>query len=284
MRGLVLTTVLLLWGGTGLQAGTIYVDSRIGNDRHDGTSSQVLNEYVGPVATLARAARLVKRGDSLVLADNGVPYYGSVTLFGHCFSGTHHQPFRLLGNGAVITGAKPVDPASWTELDGNLWRLTPRRKGHFQLLQNGQAVPRVELPWPAENLPNLPVGSWGVYHGRIYYKGAPDDDPRWHDFALAEAGTGLTLLGVENVEISDVTFQHFRLDGVNAHDRCRNVVLRNVHSLENGRAGFAVGGSSHLQIHGGQVRGNYVHSLLVTELGEANVEGTDFDRPPSVEE
>jgi hypothetical protein len=279
-----LLAILCLTATATAHARTIYVDSRIGNNAYDGTSAEALNAWVGPVRTLDRAMQLLCPGDVLVLVDNGTPYFGGLSFVGSRFSGTADYPFRLEGGGAVISGAKPLGPGSWVEVSRDLWRTTPIRKGWYQLIRNGEAVPRVELPAPLDGLPDLPVGSWGDFRGRVYYRSPPGQTPIQHDFALAEEETGLTLLGVQNVVISNVTFRHFRVDGINAHDRCQNVTLNNVSSIENGRAGIVVGGTSDVTIIGGQLAGNAEDSLRIVEYGEASVTDTSYDIPPRLVE
>jgi hypothetical protein len=278
----VLLAILMLMGAQTAQARTIYVDSRLGNNAYDGTAAEPFNAWVGPVRSLDRAMQLVCPGDVLMLVDNGTPYFGGLSFVGSRFSGTPDYPFRLEGGGAVISGAKPLAPGSWVEVSRNLWRTTPIRKGWYQLIREGEAVPRVELSAPTNALPDLPVGSWADFRGRIYYRSPPDQTPMQHEFALAEEETGLTLLGVQNVVISNVTFRHFRVDGINAHDRCENVILDNVSSNQNGRAGIVVGGTSNATIIGGEVAGNGEDSLRIVELGEASVTDTTFDTPPRV--
>jgi len=266
------------------EARMIYVDSRVGNNAYDGTSAEPVNAWVGPVRTLERAMQLVDCGDSLVLVDNGTPYYGSLTMFGAKFSGTPDHPFYLHGGGAVVSGAKPIEPGAWVELGNNLWKITPVRKGWYQLVDNGEAVPRVEITVAPAELPDVPVGSWGVHKGTIYYRSKTQDTPRQHDFALAETATGLTLLGVRNVVVSDLTLRHFRVDGINAHNRCENVQFNNVSCVENGRAGIVVSGTSQIDVNNSEITRNQQHSLLITEFGQARLDGTEYDRPPTVED
>lgn len=284
MRSGLLSATLLLVCGSLAEGRTIYVDSRSGNNAFDGTSAAPLNAYVGPVRTLQRGIELVQQGDSLVLADNGTPYYGSATLFGPRFSGTPTEPFRLIGNGAVISGTKPIAPQSWVEVRPDVWRVTPYRKGWYQLVEEGVAVPRVEIPATGSDLQSLPVGSWGVSRGSIYYRAASGDLPAWHPFELAETEAGLLLLDVRNVVISNVTFRHFRIDGINVHDRCANVLFDGVVCAENGRAGLAMGGTSRVQLRNSHFLGNQRHSLLVTGFAEASSEQSQFDRPPTIGE
>ena len=58
--------------------------------------------------SLQRAIELAHQGDAIRLTNNGTPYYGGVTLFGERHSGRPDGPFTIIGNGAVLSGAKPV--------------------------------------------------------------------------------------------------------------------------------------------------------------------------------
>ncbi|MGD9855776.1 MAG: right-handed parallel beta-helix repeat-containing protein [Planctomycetaceae bacterium] len=265
-----------------IDAGVIYVDSRLGNDAADGTVASPLNQYSGPVRTLQCAARRLCPGDVLVLANNGDPYYGSLSFVGPRHSGVPGLPMQLIGNGATISGARPIPPAAWRAVDLDVWSVTPLRKTYAQVSRAGQTLPTYELPWPLHQLPNAPADRWYLEEGRILFKTKPVDDPRLSPMELASEEVGLTLLGVEHIVIRDVTFRHFRLDGINAHDRCRDVVLDNVVCEENGRAGIAVGGTSRVVIHNCLLTENRRNSLLITELGQADVQESELSPEPTV--
>ncbi len=67
-------------------------------------------------------------------------------------------------------------------------------------------------------------------------------------FSLAGMSVGLSLVDVVGVQISDVTFENFRIDGINVHDRCKNIILENVTCTGNGRSGLAVNGTSQVEV------------------------------------
>ncbi len=285
MLWLALFTVAWLLVMTGLARGaTIYVDNRLGDDRYDGLSESPVSEFTGPVRTLQQAVKLASAGDTIQLADGGAVYYGSVTLWGARHSGSGRTPFRIIGNGATLSGAKPVPEGEWYHLGGGVWRITPVRKAFYQLVLDGQAVPETACDRGAAQLPAIPVGQWCAWRGAVYYQAERGVDPNTMNFWLADEEAGITLLDVQNVVISGLTLRHFRLDGINAHDRCREVVLDNVTSEENGRAGVTVAGTSQVAIFGGKLADNRRHSLLITELGAAALEQTDIDQPPTVPE
>ena len=110
MRLLVATLVLTTALATPSVAATIYVNNAAGNDRYDGQSEQQSGERLGPVRTIQRALRLATASDRIVLANTGVPYRESITLFGRRNSGLEDFPFIINGNGAILEGADPVRP------------------------------------------------------------------------------------------------------------------------------------------------------------------------------
>jgi hypothetical protein len=267
---------------TGLARGeTLYVDSRLGDDRNDGLTASDEGGGNGPLRTLRRALEIAQQGDEVRLTNNGAPYYGGVTLFGDRHSGRPGGAFTITGNGAVLSGAKPVPEQSWELVRGTIWRLVPVRKAYYQLLLDGSTIPEAACPPDAKTLPDLQVGQWCAWRGAIYYRTEGGGDPNRMNFALADDEAGLTLLDVHDVVIRDLTLRHFRLDGVNAHDRCREVLLERVTSTENGRAGATVAGTSQIYLLDSELTANRVHSLLITERGEADLEECKLDRPPT---
>ncbi|MCA9075716.1 MAG: right-handed parallel beta-helix repeat-containing protein [Planctomycetaceae bacterium] len=267
-----------------VSAGIVYVDSRLGNDAFDGRTAQPSNQWTGPVKTLQRAASRLHVGDSIVLADNGAPYFGSLSLVNRRHSGTAGQPLEIVGNGAVISGALPIPREAWVNVGLDLWRITPIRKHYVQLSRGNDTLPSFDLPWSLQYLPNAPADHWYQEGHSIYFKTEPGGHPAMQPIDLARENVGLTLLGVEHVVIRDVTFRHFRLDGINVHDRCHHIVLDNVVCESNGRAGVAVGGTSQVSIRNSLLSDNREHSLLITELGQAEVSDSEMMREPTIVE
>jgi hypothetical protein len=92
----------------------------------------------------------------------------------------------------------------------------------------------------------------------------------------------MTLFRIQNVTVRDLTFQHFRIDGVGAPNLCENVKLINVTSKENGRAGFAVSGAATITLEECAAEKNRKHSVLVTGLGIADLQDCRIDQPVTV--
>ena len=263
--------VLLLTGASATFAADLYVDNRIGDDLYDGSSPQQVDNRSGPVRTIGRALEKVRLRDIVHVANHGAPYVESLAIVGPRFN-----RFTLEGNGAVVSGAKVVPFEAWQSLGNGVWRFTPRRKAFYQLVDQDQALPEILCPRNAEKLPALPEGGWCVWHGSIYYhvSSLPTAVNLLRDARLGFAAeeVGITLLDADDVVIRNLELRHFRLDGVNVHDRCQTVILDNVRLIENGRAGLAVGGSSLVGIKDSELRGNRVTQLLNTEVAQTEIQ------------
>ncbi|MFV0444187.1 MAG: right-handed parallel beta-helix repeat-containing protein [Planctomycetaceae bacterium] len=278
-----LPAALLTFLGAGnLFAQTVFVDSRFGDDKLDGATPERVPERNGPVRTLTRAVQLVRPGGSIVLANTGEPYAGGFSLYGLQQSGSLGAPLEIIGNGCIITGAQPIDPTAWESTSPTVWRITPLRKGWYQLVLDGAAVPEVACPADATTLPELTENSWCAFQGRIYYRPPADQEPLQMSLALADDQTGISLIAVEHIIIRDVTIRHFRQDGVHLFDRCRDITLENMTCEENGRAGLVIGGTSQAELLNVTCRANRQESLLVEDFGLADATDSTFDAEPTV--
>src|SRR5258708_5718387 len=101
--------VLILSSSRVLTAADIFVDNMRGDDICDGALSEPIDERSGPVKTIRRGLKLVRYGDTVHIANHGVPYFESLEIIGPRFSGG----FTIEGNGAVVSGAKIVPFDAW---------------------------------------------------------------------------------------------------------------------------------------------------------------------------
>ena len=265
------------------QAKVIYVNNRLGQDSSDGRVEVAADKATGPVRTIRRAMQLVQRSDSIVLANTGMPYYESISLVGSRFSGVAERPFEIVGNGAVLSGAVGIPDGAWQEVGDDLWMLKPWRKGHFVLLRGESMLPELK-PAAGETWierPELEPNNWCVWKGRIYLKTERLVDPRSLPLGVGSHDCGITVYGAKHIRVSDLTVRHFRLDGVNVHDLSRSVQLDHVQLVENGRSGLAVGGSAEVQMSASSTKANREHSLLIQELGLAEVFESNLDAEPT---
>ena len=266
----IFSLAIVLIAAPGSFAADFYVDNRIGNDGYDGSSPQQVDERSGPVRTIARALQRVQPRDIVHVANHGVPYVESLEIVGPRFA-----RMTLEGNGAVVSGAKVVPFEAWQRLGNGVWRFTPRRKAFYQLVDQDQALPEFPCPRDAQKLPALPEGSWCAWHGSIYFhvSSLPTGPNPQSDAPLAFAAeeVGITLLDVDDVVIRNVELRHFRLDGINVHDGCKNVILDHVRLIENGRAGLAVGGTSLVGIKASELLGNRIAQVLNAEVAQIEI-------------
>ncbi|GAB4151945.1 MAG: hypothetical protein Tsb009_27540 [Planctomycetaceae bacterium] len=263
-------------------AGILYVDNRQGSDGNDGRASKPAGMGTGPTRTIGKAIALAKQGDTIIVSNTGTPYYESITIAGRRLSGVSGLPFTLIGNGAIVDGSRPVPANAWKNVGGNVWKIRPWRKGHYQLLLNNQPVPEVRPAQRPQSRPKLAVGQWTAWKGEIFYRSAPLTSPLEKPFRFAYHSVGLTLYNARDVQVMDLTFRGFRLDGVNAHDLCERVTLEKVQMHSNGRAGFTVAGSSAVLMRNCTLEKNRLHSALISELGGVKIENSKLSKPPTL--
>ena len=253
-------------------ANDIHVDNVLGDDLMNGNSPVLVDAFIGPVKTIGKALQKYHYGDRIVLNNRNVPYYESLEIVGARF----HGGLTIEGNGAVISGMKEIPIGTWRSVGDGVWKFSPRRKAFYQLIRGDKALPEFAVDAQATRLPEIPQGSWAGWHGAIYYHGQPPRNgvPSDAPFGFAALEVGVTFLDVDDVVIRDVEFRHFRLDGVNVHDRCKNIILDRVKLTENGRSGLAVGGSSLVGIKDSEIGGNRVVQVLNSEVAQTEIIST----------
>ena len=240
----------------------IFVNNLAGDDTFGGEQPETTIDRGGPVRTINKALRLVEQADTLVIANTGVPYFESIGLVGSSHSGFSHKPFVIEGNGAVIDGSAPVPPQAWEHYEGAVFRFRPVRLGHQQMFIDNRPATRVVTSKMAGSPPKLEPLEWCLHGGHIYFcvekTKLPDDYP----LTCAEKRTGITLFHVEHVLITDLVVQGFQLDGINAHNSARNVIIGRVTCRGNGRAGLVVGGASQVNLDASLIGNNGTAQLL----------------------
>ncbi|MCA9016707.1 MAG: right-handed parallel beta-helix repeat-containing protein [Planctomycetaceae bacterium] len=278
-----LCLTLLLCGLQPAVARVIYVDNRAGNNALNGLSPKIVDGNNGPVKTIQRALDYAQQGDKIILINNKTPYYESISLSGKRFCGIGKEKFTILGNGATLNGTIKIPMNGWKQLANGLWKVTPYRKGYFNLYLDGKAVPEYQ-PEKEQSvkLDDIPAGNWAVHQGAIYYRGTKNQLPPTEPFSLAGKSVGLSLIDVDGVYISDLNIENFRVDGINIHDRCKNVTLEKVTCSGNGRSGLSVNGTSQVEVIDSKLINNRLDDLLVTEQGVADLKQTELSKKGAV--
>ena len=91
---------------------------------------------------------------------------------------------------------------------------------------------------------------------------------------------GVTLYAVHDVVVRNLKVRQFRIDGFNAHDRCKNVTLENITAEENGRAGVVAAGTSFVVLEKPVIKNNRKYSVLITEKAGVRIDDESQVSPP----
>lgn len=274
-RAALVGLAMCLWV-TSVYGRPIFVDNQSGSDGFDGYAPTAQTQLTGPVQSLRQALRLAQRGDEIILANTGLPYSESLTLSGGRHSGFSSQPFMIRGNGAVLNGTAELPPDGWQRQRDGLWRLSLTRKGNYRFFHEGQPVaeqPMTTSTWKPED---LAIDHWTSHRGAVLFHFDDQRTPITERWSYAAIDFGISLVDVRNVHIQDLTIVGYRVDGINADNSCREITLENVTLENHGRAGLAVGGSSHAKVINGRINYNGHHSVLITERGGVQLEACDL--------
>ncbi len=250
----------------------IFVDNAGGDDRNIGLHAQNLGDPPSPVRTIAKALRLARPGDHVVLANSGLPYRECVALVGTRHGGAARlMPFLLEGNGATLDGSAPIPAEGWTFFRDNIFRFRPQTLIQPVLFLNGHAIPPLPLPRATAYPPRLAPLEWCAIEGAIYFAVEAQRLPPDYKLAYAQLPTGITLYQVDQVVVRNLTIRGFQADGVAAAVGARNVVLDNVTCTANGQSGVCVGGGAQVEIESCKLAGNGGAQLLTRPNSETHI-------------
>lgn len=273
-----LNSLLLVIGLTAspLLARDIYVDNLAGDDLFSGATPAPPSGLDGPVQTIARALRMARAHDRIVLANTGQPYRETVSLSGW-HSGSRLEPFVLEGNGAVLDGSAPIDPRVWSPVyrQKGVFRFRPPRMAYQQLFLDGKPLARVAIDPTVPQIPVLEPLQWYLREGYVYLR--VEDDKWIDDYALShtQLTTGITLYHVRHAVVVDLVVQGFQLDGVQAHD-VLDCTLHAITARGNARSGICVAGSSRVAIEGCLAGDNGLAQLLIEARSITTVSDTQL--------
>jgi hypothetical protein len=250
----------------------IFVDNASGDDKNTGLHAQTQGDTSSPVQTIAKALRLAKAGDRIVLAASERPYHESIALVGTKHGGAGPRlPFILEGNGAVLDGSAPMPAAGWKHFRDNIFRFRSQSLVRPVVFMNGRALQPRPLPEFAEYPPKLAPLEWCAIHGAIYMAVGLGHVPPDYKLSCAELPTGITLYQVDHVVIRNLMVQGFQADGISAAVGARHVVLDNVTCTANGRSGICVGGGAQVEIESCKLAGNGQAQLLTKANSETHL-------------
>lgn len=250
----------------------IFVDNLAGDDKNSGAHARGVGDAGGPVRTIAKALRLARAGDRVVLAKNDEPYHECVSLAGARNSGlAPGAPFVFDGNGATLDGTAAVPDDGWTHYRDNIFRFRPRSLVRAELFVHGRSIAPLPLPRGASIPPRLEPLQWCAAEGAIYFATEHGKLPPDYRLRYAELATGVTLYDVRQMVVRNLTVRGFQADGVSATVGAREVVLQNVTCTANGRRGVCVGGGADAVIDACNLFGNGQAQLLTCTNSETHL-------------
>jgi hypothetical protein len=275
MRRILVLLILLATAGSTASARDIFVDNLAGDDGHGGQSAVAQGVEGGPCRTIAKALRIARRGDRIVVANTGEPYRECLSVQAAHHSGSDAFPFQIIGNGATLDGTVSLVDAHWEHFRGDIHRTRPARMSYQQLFVAGVPAPRKASSrgQPIELAP----GEWALLEGWLYYCCEKDRLPDDYDLSCCLHPVGITLYEVHDVIIENLTIRGFFLDGVNCHDQVTRSDLINVRSENNGRSGFSIGGASRVRVDRCSAAGNGAAQLRTEGYSITQLVDNQFD-------
>jgi len=259
----VLVTAVL--AASPLLARDIYVNNAGGDDRFDGGNELFAQQGTGPCRTIAKALRVARAGDRIILVKNEEPYRECITLTGRNHSAFAKEPLIIDGRGAILDGTRAV-PDAWRHVSGQVFCFQPKRMNHQMLYLDGK--PAEEIKAANHQMPKLAPLQWCHYRGAIYFATEPGRIPTDYNLRHTHHQVGIGLYKCEGVVINNLVVQGYQLDGINAHDDVRDIQIQGVTLRGNGRSGLSVGGASRVQLE----------VSLVGNNGDAQVRTEGFCR------
>ena len=248
------------------------MDNVGGDDKNNGLHAENHGDTASPVGTIAKALRLARAGDHIMLAKTSQPYRECVSLVGTRHSGAAHlMPFIFDGNGATLDGSAPIPAEGWTHFRDNIFRFRPKTLIQPVVFLRGRSLRPLPLPPATAFPPVLKPLQWCAIEGAIYFAVEPTRLPPDYKLRYAEMPTGITLYQVEQVVIRNLTIRGFQADGVAAAVGARDIVLENVTCRNNGQSGVSVRGGAQVLIEACKLAGNGQSQLLTLPNSETHL-------------
>lgn len=254
-------------------AADLYVNNINGDDRNTGRNPQP-GDGAGPVRSISRALAMARAGDRIVIARTDRPYREPLSLCTGRHCGSALAPFEIEGNGAILDGRAALAAQLWQPAGGDLFRCRPRLLSYQRLFLDGRPTQHSAAALPSDLAPL----HWTKRNGWFYFRVEPGKLPQDYALSASAERVGITLYHVHDVVIRNLVIQGFQLDGINAHDSARRIVLENVECRWNGRSGLAVGGASLVEASGCKFEENGTAQVLSLGLSQTYLEQCALDR------
>ena len=218
---LAILCVLLGLATAPLAARDIHVNNQGGNDLFDGSRPTTQFGTGGPTRSIAKALRLARAGDRVVVANTGEPYREMLSLSGSRHSGSVLGPFVVDGGGATLDGSASIVAEDWRFVEGDIFAFRPARLGFQQLFVDGRQAVRHPARRGDLRLPVLEPLEWCYRDARMYFRVEAGRLPEHYALACCALQTGITLYHVDDVVVRNFVIQGFAVDGLCAGRRPR---------------------------------------------------------------
>lgn len=281
---LCLTTLVFAVLASVASARDIFVDNIRGDDHHAGAMPELGLNADGPVRSIAKALRVARKGDRIVLKNTGVAYRESITFQAAHHSGFPGTPFILEGNGATLDGAALVPIDAWEVVGEDLYRFSPWRKAFNILFMDDKPLVKAPVSTREDLDAMLPL-EWALFDGYLYFKSEKNLGLGGYRLTYTGLTVGITLYDVRFLRIQNLTVQGFQLDGINAHDNAFEVHLDGITARGNGRSGISIGGASRVGVTRALIGNNGVAQLRSEGYCQVSIEQSDLldNTAPSIE-
>ncbi len=213
---------------TAVQA-DIYVNNASGNNSNSGKSP---DKAVKTIAVGMQ--KLYQTGDSkLVLAKTSSPYYETLRV---PKGGTFDKPLVVEGNGATISGLKPMPAAKW-EKKGELYFYPHPRRGALRpyLVIDGKRV----TVGTAKLAELKPFSHYWSKRG-VFFKPAAGKSINDYKIFGTLLTSGFAVTNSHYIICRNLTSEYFSNDGFNVHGNCQFLLFENIVGRRNGDDGFSV--------------------------------------------
>jgi parallel beta-helix repeat protein len=212
-----------------VNAATIHVNNVAGRDDADGQSSQAA------VATFKRAVDLLHPGDTLDIANTGVPYRERLLITREI--GTPDHPLIVEGNQSVLTGMVQLTAEKWQALaDGVFAYPVGKMSSNLRPMMMAEGVLVDAVKTPEE----LTVGTCCWQEGQLLYKPQNKQQLQTGDLQASLIDSGVAIQNSSYITVRNLISEYHPNDGFNFHANVRGIILENVIGRYNGDDGCSI--------------------------------------------
>ncbi len=217
--------------GATVCAKVVYVDPVHGDDTRHGLATD------RAVRTLAAGVRLCVPGDTLRILPGKTPLAESLRFVNR--GGRPGSPITVDGNGAVLSGLRPIPVEKWRKRGADLWWFpnTCRRGSLRPFLVDGSGRRIPESP-PGVASPAPGTARWDAEG--VLLRCAPGRTPANSALRGTLAAAGVAIVNASYITVRDLVCEYFANDGFNVHGSCYGLRFENIEARHNGDDGFSV--------------------------------------------